>query len=64
MDETPTRTPASDMTAAPVVARSNEEIMARLNWLVRRATDAEEEILALLHELNRRRACLPPSPPT
>ena len=33
--------------------------MARLDWLVHRATAAEEEIVALLRELNRRRASLP-----
>jgi hypothetical protein len=57
MDEAPT--PAADMTAALVVARTNEDIMARLDWLLRRATAAEDEILALLHELNRRRVSLP-----
>jgi hypothetical protein len=62
MDET--STPAVDMTAALVVVRTNADIIARLEWLVRRATANEEEIVALLHELNRRRASLPPSPPT
>jgi hypothetical protein len=51
---------APDMT----VARTNEEIMARLDWLLRRATAAEEEILTLLSELNRRRASLPSTRPT
>jgi hypothetical protein len=50
-------------TDALVVARTNEEIMARLDWLVRRATAAEEEIVALLRELNRRRAVLATPPP-
>jgi hypothetical protein len=55
---------ASDMNAALVVARSNDEIIARLHWLLRRATAAEEEIVALLRELGRRRASLPPTQPT
>ncbi len=62
MDETPTRT-ADETAAALVVARTNEEIMARLDWLVRRATSAEEEIVDLLRELNRRRAVLASPPP-
>jgi hypothetical protein len=62
MDVTPT--PEADMTAALVVARTNEEIMARLDWLLHRATIAEEEIVALLRELKRRRAALPFTPPT
>jgi hypothetical protein len=62
MDVTPTC--AADETAgALVIARTNEEIMARLDWLVRRATAAEEEIVALLRELNRRRAVLATPPP-
>jgi hypothetical protein len=47
-----------DLAADMIVARTNAEIMARLDWLLRRATAAEDEILALLHELNRRRASL------
>jgi hypothetical protein len=62
MDETLIQ--AADMNAALVVARSNKEIFERLNWLVRRATTAEEEILDLLRELNRRRSSLPPTQPT
>ncbi len=64
MDETPTSTHAADVDSALVLARSNKEIVERLNWLVRRATAAEEEILALLRELNRRRVSLPPTQPT
>ncbi len=64
MDETPTPTHAADVDSALVLARSNKEIVERLNWLVRRATAAEEEILALLRELNRRRVSLPPTQPT
>jgi hypothetical protein len=61
MDVIPTD--AADETAtALVIARTNEEIMARLDWLLRRATAAEEEILTLFSELNRRRPSLPPPP--
>jgi hypothetical protein len=55
-----TPTPEADMTDALVVARTNQEIMARLDWLLHRALVAEEEIVALLRELKRRRASCPP----
>ncbi len=62
MDETLTHT--AEMATALVVSRSNEEIIKRLAWLFRRMAAAEEEIAVLLDEICRRRASLPPSPPT
>jgi hypothetical protein len=61
MDATPTRT--AEVTAALVVARSNEEILKRLSWLFRRMAAADEEISMLLDEVGRRRASLPPTQP-
>jgi hypothetical protein len=57
-------TDASDMNAALAVARTNEEMIARLGWLFRRMAAVDGEIAVLLGEVSRRRASLPPTQPT
>ncbi len=52
------------MNAALAVARTNEELIARLSWLFRRMAAVEGEIALLSCELSRRRASLPPTQPT